>query len=29
VSNDRQLDDVMESSDACLTPEQIAWIDGI
>lgn len=28
VSNDRQLDDVVESSDAVLSPEQIAWIDG-
>lgn len=29
VSNDRQLDDVIASSDAVLTSEQIAWIDGI
>lgn len=29
VSNDRQLDDVIASSDAVLTPEQIAWIDGV
>jgi aryl-alcohol dehydrogenase-like predicted oxidoreductase len=29
VSNDRQLDDVIASSDTVLTPEQIAWIDGI
>ena len=28
VSNDRQLDDVIASSDTVLTPEQIAWIDG-
>ncbi len=28
VSNDRQLDDVIASSAAVLTPEQIAWIDG-
>ena len=29
VSNDRQLDDVIACSDTVLTPEQIAWIDGI
>ena len=29
VSNDAQLDDVIASSDTVLTPEQIAWIDGI
>jgi len=29
VSNDGQLDDVIACSDTVLTPEQIAWIDGI
>lgn len=29
VSNDRQMDDVIASSAVSLTPEQIAWIDGI
>ncbi len=29
VSNDHQLDDVIACSDTVLTPEQIAWIDGI